>query len=66
VVFGGGSEKTGNIAAIVLFLCVLFIPVVYFYGDDKRALGSEKVFAGLISLITLVLGYLFGHGAKSD
>ena len=56
--FGGRSEKPGNISAFVIVVCFAIIAALIFIliESDK----FEKVFAGLLSVITLVLGYLFG------
>ena len=73
VPFGGRSEKPGNISALVICACLFFMPVVYGterylavkYGKDAGTFDFERVFTSLTSIITLILGYLFGSNEKS-
>jgi hypothetical protein len=65
LIFGGGSEKSGNIALItiiIVFLLLLFI----FYRIGVAANGDLliKIASPLLSIITLALGYLFGSSRK--
>lgn len=73
-IFGGRQEKAGNISAVVLFLCFIALAVawiaevglhVYFATQkiDPPSMPFDKVVAGTISVITLVLGYLFGNSS---
>lgn len=56
--FGSQQEKPGNIAAIVVtasILCLIGLPFTPLNEDMLSA-----AFTGLLSLLTLTLGYLFG------
>jgi hypothetical protein len=61
---GGGPEKAGNIAGLVIIasfltlLVALFAPA--FINNTTIAGVSDKVATGAITLISGALGYLFG------
>jgi|SRR5215217_2873641 len=61
---GGGPEKAGNIAYIVIvaaFLVLIAAAVGSAVADsDKVATVLDKLVTGCISLITGAMGYLFG------
>ena len=59
--WGGGKEKTGNITGAVLFLSFLSLLLFMFFdvSVDKDLL--RYAVSGVISIITLSLGYLFGR-----
>jgi hypothetical protein len=60
-VVGGRSEKAGNIAFITIFLCALAIVIVSLRIDwSTQGEIGFKVLAGIFSIITLALGYIFG------
>lgn len=61
-VWGSKSEKPGNIAAIVAIVLLFFVGVLIFKYSEWE-LFSETL-AVVMSTITLILGYLFGSGAK--
>lgn len=63
--FGGRKEKPGNISGLVLILCILFIGGAYFSTTSEKSDIYEHVFTGLISVVTLILGYLFGSSDRS-
>lgn len=71
--FGGHKEKPGNISAIVILVCLLFLALTY--GVDTYVavkysgqgiapippvMPFEHIFGGLTAIVTLILGYLFG------
>ncbi len=68
--FGGRKEKPGNISAIVIVICLLFIAlsyatdvivaVKYTSQNIHPAMPFERIFSGLTAIVTLILGYLFG------
>lgn len=74
--FGGRKEKPGNISALVISLSFLIIIVALVAGTainvmmpDKHIempISFEKLLAGITSLITLALGYLFGSNDKGE
>jgi len=63
--FGGRAEKPGNISALVVVLCFAGLAFVY-YAPPTAASGVtlDRLFGGLTSIITLVLGYLFGSNDR--
>ena len=65
---GGGPEKAGNIAYIVIvaaFVALLLATGASYFADDaKLAPVLDKLVTGCISLITGALGYLFGSSSK--
>jgi hypothetical protein len=68
---GGGPEKAGNIAYIVIVASLVLLIVGAACGaysqSDKLAAIYDRVVTGAISLITGALGFLFGKsGSQSD
>ena len=69
--FGGRREKPGNISALVIICCFFAMYLVY-TQPPAQSLGVsfERLFGGLTSIVTLILGYLFGsnerHSGKED
>ncbi|WP_139250791.1 hypothetical protein [Palleronia salina] len=61
--WGAKAEKPGNVSAIVALLLAIYLGVLIFFFPDSSIFGD--VFAGLTSIITLILGYLFGSSDKS-
>lgn len=61
---GGGPEKAGNIAYIVIIAAfvILLMSVVaaYLAEGDKLAPVLDKITAGCFSIITGAIGYIFG------
>lgn len=70
-VFGARSEKSGNIAGLLVIVALAFIGFAYF-APAKPVLPNEAsilpkdFLAALVSLVTLALGYLFGRNSRSD
>ncbi len=65
---GGGPEKAGNIAYIVIIAAILILGLSLI-GDallqnEKIAAVFDKSVTGSFSLITGALGYLFGSSEK--
>lgn len=74
--FGGRREKPGNISALVISMCFLiiviafgvnvYVDVAYAGRNIQMPIAFDKLFASVTSLITLVLGYLFGSNDKNE
>ena len=66
---GGGPEKAGNIASIVIvcsfFVLVLGIAGSYWADGSKLAPVLDKLVTGCVSLITGAMGYLFGASKET-
>lgn len=65
--FGGRREKSGNISGLVVVVCLIMMIIaafLYSQGDSTR-MYFETIFSGLLSVVTLTLGYLFGSSDKS-
>ena len=71
-VLGARSEKSGNIAGLVVFFGLIFEAGIFFIqywrtSSEFSILFSSKEYASsLVSLITLALGYLFGRNSRQD
>jgi hypothetical protein len=72
--FGGRSEKPGNISALVIILTFSFIALsfasetfidVKYPDHHPSAMPFERIFSAMTSVITLILGYLFGSNDRS-
>jgi hypothetical protein len=64
--FGGRSEKPGNISALVIILCFCAMGVVYFFPRDLGpGISLKEAFQSLMSVVTLILGYLFGSNDRA-
>jgi len=64
--FGGRKEKPGNISGLVIVACFALLLVAYLYPPtDNLGMTFEQIFAGLLSIVTLILGYLFGSNDRS-
>lgn len=61
--WGAKAEKPGNVSAIVALLLAIYLGVLIFVFPGSEKFGD--VFGGLTSIITLILGYLFGSSDKS-
>ena len=66
--FGSEKEKPGNIAGLTLIVLLLFLGIsavgwLVSCTSIQPCTGDEAfqaIFAGFMSVITLILGYLFG------
>ena len=63
--FGGRKEKPGNISGVALIFCLLYLAVAHHQATSESWDSFERVFTGLISVVTLILGYLFGSSDRS-
>jgi hypothetical protein len=67
-VLGAGSEKAGNVAAIVILFSFIALGVAFFFGakPGESPLGESffKLLAAFTGLVGLALGYLFGSDKK--
>ena len=61
--WGGRTEKPGNISALLLLVLVVFLGFHLF--GNKPGEKFDEIFAGITSIMTLILGYLFGSTDKS-
>ncbi len=63
--FGGRNEKPGNISALVIVLCFGAMAVVYLKpGGLGAGITIKEAFQSLMSVVTLILGYLFGSNDR--
>jgi uncharacterized membrane protein YwzB len=58
--FGTGEEKSGNIAGFLLFLCVAGLALIGLALPELIKDNARDVVTAIFSLITLILGYIFG------
>lgn len=69
-IFGARSEKSGNVAGILVLSGLGLIGFAYFLQSPPNGppqLYPAKDFVGaVVSLITLALGYLFGRNSRTD
>lgn len=65
-VWGSRQEKPGNIAAIVALIILLFIGWLIHFGmnSDGGFSTVEDAVAVFSSILTLILGYLFGSSSS--
>ncbi len=67
---GGGPEKAGNIALIVIVssfvLLVLSGSAAAYFGTSTIGAVFDKLATGCISLITGSLGFIFGKSTNSE
>ena len=73
--FGGRREKPGNISALVICMIFAFIFVafiaevvanIWFPFTGHSSVPFDRIFTGLTSIVTLILGYLFGSNERSE
>ena len=62
-IWGGRSEKPGNVGAVVLVFLVLIIIYMAVFKHDVT--NFKDIMTGFSSIITLILGYLFGSSDRS-
>ncbi|MBL8774263.1 MAG: hypothetical protein JNK30_22935 [Phenylobacterium sp.] len=70
-VFGARSEKSGNIAGLLVIISLGLIGWAYFSPAkpvlaDQASILPKDFLSALVSLVTLALGYLFGRNSRSD
>ena len=64
--FGGRKEKPGNISGLVIVACFALLAVAYLLPPSENlGMEFEQIFSGLLSIVTLILGYLFGSNDRS-
>lgn len=59
--FGGATEKPGNIAGAVIVLSMMMIAVASFWPPNDPQFPRRELFTLFGGLATLALGYLFGR-----
>jgi hypothetical protein len=62
-VWGAKSEKPGNVSAIIALVLASYLGLLIFWQPENE--NFSDVFAGITSIITLILGYLFGSSDRS-
>ncbi|MER8993536.1 hypothetical protein [Mesorhizobium sp. M0678] len=66
---GGGPEKAGNIAYVVIIASIIMIVLAgcagIYVANDKIAIVFDRLLTGAFALITGALGYLFGSSKDS-
>jgi hypothetical protein len=62
--FGGASEKPGNIAGFVIVAAVLGIIGALIWLPDGGSFGKRDAVTAFGGFITLALGYVFGRGSR--
>jgi hypothetical protein len=70
-IFGARSEKSGNIAGLLVMIALVFMGCAYFAPakpvlPNESAILPKDFLSALVSLVTLALGYLFGRNSRSD
>lgn len=63
-VFGSRENVPNNVAAIIAVAATIALFGVFAFGEDNEKLPREKIVSTLVSIITLVLGFLFGRSSK--
>lgn len=66
-VWGSRSEKPGNISAIVAIILVLYMGILMgasLWGEAKALAEIQDTLSMLSSIVTLILGYLFGSNDR--
>ncbi len=59
-IWGVKSEKPGNVSAIIALVLAAYLGLLIFWQPENEHFSD--VFEGITSIITLILGYLFGSG----
>ena len=62
-IWGAKSEKPGNVSAMVLLIFSLILGIFIFTLTDSE--HFQYIFSGMTSIITLILGYLFGSSDRN-
>lgn len=58
---GGGDEKPGNIAAVVLFIAMIALAIVLLVSVLKPEAQLREAITGFFGIITTTIGYIFGR-----
>ena len=61
-IWGAKSEKPGNVSAIIALVLATYLGLLIFCQPDNA--HFDDVFSGITSIITLILGYLFGSNDR--
>ena len=61
-IWGAKSEKPGNVSAIIALVLAAYLGMLIFWQPENK--NFSDVFAGITSIITLILGYLFGSSDR--
>lgn len=59
--FGGGSEKQGNIAAFILICCFIGLVALGVMNQELVRGRASEIAGGIVGVITLTIGYIFGR-----
>jgi hypothetical protein len=62
--WGAKTEKPGNVSALIALILSIYLGVLIFCIPQSDRF--DDVFAGLTSVITLILGYLFGSSDRNS
>jgi hypothetical protein len=60
--FGNATEKPGNIAGLLILLCLCLLGLIWYLRPSDFPITD--VVGKLATILTLTVGYLFGHVAK--
>ena len=63
-IWGSRHEKPGNVSAIIAIILTAYLGFMIFYFSESPLFGD--IFSGLTSIVTLILGYLFGSSDRSS
>lgn len=63
--FGGGSEKNGNIAGFVLIISFGALGLIAYLVPSLVEQYAREIVTAIFSLITLTVGYIFGQKSSS-
>ena len=61
-IWGAKSEKPGNVSAIIALVLATYLGILIFCQPENE--NFSDVYAGITSIITLILGYLFGSSDR--
>lgn len=62
--WGAKTEKPGNVSALIALILSIYLGVLIFCIPNSERF--DDVFGGLTSVITLILGYLFGSSDRNS
>lgn len=63
-IFGGGVEKNGNIAGIVLLLSFLAVMTLLVFSALYPEAKLSEAVGAFFGIITTTVGYIFGKNSK--